>query len=127
MPVPAEQMRSLDEALRDHELRIEALTASLRAIEDEVRVHRMVVTLGRNHEVRAALEKIYDDAELRRRISEDPAGFLRRSGVELNDTDVELRVGDPDDEMIFEARFRQGPLRYAVEWTRTDGFLLTGT
>ena len=126
MTVPDDQLRQLDAALRDHEMRMRALTESIRTMEAEARVHNTLLNLGRNDDIRAALDRIYDDPEAGRQIADDPVGFLRSTGVDLGGADVEVSLGGDDPNMILEARFRQGSLRYTVAWDRADGFLLTG-
>jgi hypothetical protein len=105
---------------------VRALAESIDAMQAEARVHRTLLSLGRNVKIRAALDEIYDDPEAGRRIADDAAGFIRSTGVDLGGADVEVTLGGEDADTILEARFREGALSYTVAWRRSDGFLLTG-
>jgi hypothetical protein len=126
MPIPEEQLRKLDGALWEHEVRMKVISRSIRSMEAEKQAHEALLKLGQSQQVREALGEIYDDPEAGRSVVDDPAAFFRTNGIDLGDTEVTVALGDQNDENVLEVRFQQASISYSVAWHRSEGFMLMG-
>lgn len=55
----------------------------LKKLKRQLRHHEIIIQLGTDPNLRRALTELYDDRDLRKKISNDPGGFLKQKGVRL--------------------------------------------
>jgi hypothetical protein len=122
VPIPDEQAKQLQQAVREHEQREGYLQAMIRPLQDESRVHTTVVELGSNENLIDALGELYDNPDLLEHIAQDPIRYFGEKSVNFPPGAV-VEVIDTNPEVTaVAATFCHGPYTYRVTWSRTDGF-----
>ena len=95
--------------------------AQIDALEAEASAHEMILRLGRDSNLRRALDELHDQPDLAERIAEDQRSSLREAGCGVPDGAIVTVRTDPDQSAV-EARFDDPLVNYGVGWSRTVGF-----
>ncbi len=121
MPIPPEHVERLEAELSGHESWLETLQRQIEALEAEASAHKMILRLGRDRDLRRALDELHDQPDLGKRIAEDPRSFFEKRGIEVPDGATVTVRTDPEQSAV-EARFADPPIYYGVGWSRVVGF-----
>ena len=122
MPVPPEHLERLEEQLSEHESRLRTLRRKIEAVEAEASAHQMMLRLGRDPDLRRALDELHDRPELAERIAKDPRSYFEEKGI--NVPDGATVATDPERSAIEARLIISLTYDYGVGWSRLDGFYL---
>ncbi|QUC61504.1 hypothetical protein IOD14_34575 [Streptomyces sp. A2-16] len=83
MPSQDEKRHRLENDLRQHTHRVECIQDELRNLNNELRIHNILLSLGRNEKLLALLDRLRDDEGLMREARKGGRSFFEERGVEL--------------------------------------------
>jgi xanthine/CO dehydrogenase XdhC/CoxF family maturation factor len=121
--IPSEHLKRLEEELSGHESWLRTLRRQIEALEAEASAHEMTLRLGRDPNLRRALDELHDRPDLVEHIAEDPRSFFDKWGFEVP-AGARVTVTTNPERPAVEAHFENPPFDYGVGWSPVDGFYL---
>ncbi|MEE1822431.1 hypothetical protein PUR61_09535 [Streptomyces sp. BE20] len=123
MSSPEEQRRKLERDLRQHEHRADRINEEIRNLNNELRIHNVILSLGRDKKLLNLLDQLRDDEVLARKSREIGRSFFEQQGVELP-PEIQVVTGAPTGQG---ARIRgvfldDAGREYEVVWDSQRGF-----
>lgn len=109
MPIPPEHMERLEAELSGHESWLQTLQRQIEFLEAEASAHETILRLGRDPDLRRALDELHDQPDLAERIAEDPRSFFKKRGFEVPKG---ATVTSHPERSAIEARFDNPPFDY---------------
>lgn len=122
MALPHDHLRSLESALQDHERRIEQLRADAQYIHEELALHEMLVELGRNEQIIAALAHFEVGSDVGMHFAENPARYCEEQGVRLPEGVTLYSPGEGNANSRLTGLVRSGAWEVEISWDRSEGF-----
>lgn len=121
VPLPQTHVKRLKRDADEHERRIGELEASQQLVRNEIALHQILVGLGRDDAVVAALGEVYDTPALFEEMRDDPRAFFKSRGVQLpRGATISVEGEGSGASVLMEvSRGRQG---FRARWSRSGGF-----
>jgi hypothetical protein len=117
----------LDQDLMDHETRLQGVRQEIEILKSEERFHEIVLSLGRDIALLAALDELHDEPHNLALLIEDVDGYVERAGLNLPpDAKVTVANSDPD-EFRLEVHLVEEPFRFTVVADAARGFAVIPT
>ena|SRR5438132_14136287 len=122
MSLSAEHRAKLRELGEDHERRIHALQSVIRAAQQELAVHEVLLGLVHNEALIAALGELHVDSDHRAKAARDPVRYCAEHGISLPPEVTVHPVQGSGPSMLLSASVRVGDCEIEVVWDREAGF-----
>jgi hypothetical protein len=119
--LPETQRRDLEAQLRIHQQRLETLRDQQEHIVREMRIHELVLDLGRDERLLEALAEIADNPELAKRAAADPLAYAREKGISVSG-DVDVSVDVTSEGVSVSAIHGDDVRPFVVSWDANEGF-----
>ncbi|MFC8346608.1 hypothetical protein [Streptomyces sp. NPDC057280] len=123
MPSQDEKRRQLENDLRQHVHRVDSIKDELRNLNNELRIHNILLSLGRNEKLLALLDQLRDDEGLIREARQGGRSFFEARGVDLPD-EIQTVTSAPTNQGIkFRGIFLDDAGReFEVAWDTHNGY-----
>lgn len=126
MAFPRSHRQFLERQLEVHEQRIATIRAQQADMDAEVRIHELVISLGRDERVLRALDGL---TELPDTSSAQDLESYARSVVDeiqhLQDFELTLETDTSSAEVTVRAAYRDARYPFMITWNRRGGFVAT--
>jgi hypothetical protein len=121
MALPESHRKFLQSYLQVHEQLLETLREQQEHIASEIRIHELVLSLGRDDQLLEILGAIADDSEAADSACENARSHFSARGVTLPE-DLDISARRNEGEVVVHGVYPHDPHPFELRWDRKGGF-----
>jgi hypothetical protein len=122
MSLPDQQLADLRELGETHKRRIRVLQDAIRAAQQELAVHEVLLGLTQDEALVAALGNLYADSSDQATFARNPVQYCAKHGISLPPEVTLHAVQEHGPSTLMSANVRVGDWEIEVVWSRETGF-----
>jgi hypothetical protein len=123
--LPERHRELLERELQFHEQRIDSLRQDQEYIAREIRIHELVLSLGRDRQILEALSELAEDPQAASRARDDAGSYAREKGISLPEG-LDVGVEVEGDKVVVSVAYRDEVFPMMLSWDSESGFSAHG-